>query len=84
MILSWDIFLCGGWFWQLKIQQVSLFHAMWSLNASQLFYEVFNQRHSDFSNAGGKTSYNGLMEKVYVHLYHGTFLGDFERKFFLM
>lgn len=57
---------------------------MWSLNASQLFYEVLNQRHSDFSSAGGKTSYNGLMEKVHVHLYRGTFLEDFERKFFLI
>lgn len=68
-----------------KIQHVSIFHAMWSLNANQLFYEVPNQRHSDFSSAGGKTSYNGLMEKVHVHLYHGTFLEDFfDRKFFLI
>ena len=41
-------------------------------------------KNSDFSNAGGKTSYNGLMEKVHVYLYRGTFLEDFERKFFLI
>lgn len=31
-----------------KIQHRSIFHAMWSLKASQPLYEVLNQRHSDF------------------------------------